>query len=73
MNMHVRRPAKLEFSVLVYTIDIGEYIDCSLAWPTCLVLVENLCFRLPPSCGATIRCKTKFLLYCLLHNFELKL
>jgi hypothetical protein len=25
------------------TIDIREYIDCSLAWPAGLVLVEKLC------------------------------
>ena len=27
-------------NVCVCTIDIREYIDCSLAWPACLVLVE---------------------------------
>jgi hypothetical protein len=54
-------------------IDIREYIDCSLAQPACLVLVEEL-YRQPLlSCGGTIRCKTKFLLHCLQRNFKFKL
>jgi hypothetical protein len=44
-------------------IDIIEYIDCSLASPAGLVLVEWLCCQSLLSCGATIRCKTKFVLY----------
>jgi hypothetical protein len=28
------------FGMSVYIIDIWKYIDCSLAWPACLVLVE---------------------------------
>jgi len=53
-------------------IDIRENIFCSLAWPTCLVLVEYLCHLPLPSCGTTIRFKTKFLLYYLLHSFKFK-
>ncbi len=38
-------------------IDIREYVDCSLARPACLVLVEWLCHQPPFSRGPTIRCK----------------
>jgi len=38
----------------IWTIDIREYIDCSLAQPTGLVLVELLYRQLLLSCGATI-------------------
>ncbi len=54
-------------------IDIREYIDCSLVQPACLVLVDYLCCQPLLSCGATSRCKTKKLLYCLLYNFKFKL
>jgi hypothetical protein len=42
--------------------NIREYIDCSLARPACLILVEQLCCQPLLSCGATIRCKANF--YC---------
>ncbi len=54
-------------------IDVREYMDCSLARPASLVLVEQLCHRPLLRCGTTFRCKTKFLLQCLLHNFKFKL
>ncbi len=51
-------------------IDIREYVDCSLAQPACLDLVEWLCHQPPFSRGPTFRCKRSILFYCLLHNFE---
>ncbi len=38
-------------------IGIREQIDCSLAQPACLVLVQQLCHQPPLSSDATIRCK----------------
>jgi len=37
-----------------FTVDIREYIDCSLVQPACFVLVEQLCCHPPltPRSGA---------------------
>jgi hypothetical protein len=35
-------------------VDIREYIDCPLAWPACLVLVEYLCHQPLLSCGYAV-------------------
>ncbi len=43
--------------LLGVTIDIREYIDCSLAQPSYLILIEKLCHQQPLSCGTPIRCK----------------
>jgi hypothetical protein len=47
-----------------------EYIDCSLAWSACPVLVDLLCHEPPLCCGATIRCKRLILFKCLVHKLN---
>ncbi len=63
----------LETSCLIRVGYIDMQIDCSLAWPACLVLIESLRCQPPLCSGHTIRCKISILSYCLLHNFKLKL
>ncbi len=60
------RDKQASFFYCYVSIDIREYIiDCSLVRPACLVFQQFCCHPLL-SCGTTIRCKTKVLVYCLL-------
>jgi hypothetical protein len=59
----------MQLCLNLLVIDIREYIDCSLAQPVWLDLVEYLCCQPLLSCGATSGSEQKF--YCTVYYITL--